>query len=129
MDIVDGCCLARQLRGVEIVDLVRASVVEQVEDIEPEPRLVGKLVADPQIDERRRFRGYAVAFDQRPPPKVTEAQRAKSRVEILDGRGRGGDHVGGARDVVAGMAGLGIGRPVVAIGEAGVRGGEIAVET
>ena len=79
MDIVDGCCLARQLRWVEIVDLVRTRVGEQVEDIEPEPRLVGKLVADPQIDERRRFRRYAVVFDQWTPAKAAKAECAEPR--------------------------------------------------
>jgi hypothetical protein len=46
----------------------------------------------------------------------------------LHGRARGGDHVGRAGNVAAGMAGLGIGRAVVAIGVARVSGGEIAVE-
>ena len=46
MDVVNGRRLVRQLRGVEIVDLVRASIVEQVENVEPEPRLLGKFVPD-----------------------------------------------------------------------------------
>lgn len=45
------------MRGVEIVDLMGAGIVEQVEDVDPEPRLLGEFVADPQIDERRGFRG------------------------------------------------------------------------
>ena len=41
MDVVDGRCLVCQLRGVEIVDLMRAGVVEQVQNVEPEPRTLG----------------------------------------------------------------------------------------
>jgi len=38
--------LALERRGVEIVDLARARIVEQVENVEPEPRLLGKFVPD-----------------------------------------------------------------------------------
>ena len=46
MDVVDGRCLVRQLGGIEIVDLMGAGVVEQVEDVQPYPGLLGKFVAD-----------------------------------------------------------------------------------
>src|ERR1700730_11431061 len=98
MDVVDGRRLARQLRGVEIVDLVGARIVEQVENVEPEPRLLGKFVAKPQIEERRGFRSHAVVLDQRPPAKIAEPQRAEPGTEILDGGARGGDQVGRAGD-------------------------------
>ena len=53
MDIVDGCRLVRQLRGVEVVDLVGFPVVEQVQDVESNPRLFVEFIPDAQIGERR----------------------------------------------------------------------------
>ena len=53
MDVVDRRCLVRQLRGVEIVNVVGAGIVEQVENVELQSRLLGEFVADAQIDERR----------------------------------------------------------------------------
>src|SRR6516162_1054838 len=54
MNVVNRCPLVRQLRGVEIIDLVGARIVEQIEDVEPQLRLLGEFVADAQIYERRR---------------------------------------------------------------------------
>ena len=63
VDVINWCRFARQLRGVEIVDLVGSGVIKQVENVEPQSRLLGNLVADPQIDERRWFRGNAVVLN------------------------------------------------------------------
>ena len=40
---------------VEIVDLVSARIIEQIEDVEPYFRLLRKFVADAQIEERGGF--------------------------------------------------------------------------
>jgi hypothetical protein len=116
MDVVERRCLVRQLRGVEIVDLMRAGIVEQVENVEPEPRLLRKFIADPQIAEGGGSRCHAVVLDQRPAAEIAEAQCPEPGTEIRDRSARGGDHIGRAGNVAAGMAGLGIGGAVVAIG-------------
>ena len=55
VDVINWCCFARQLRRVEIVDLVSARIIEQIEDVEPYFRLLRKFVADAQIEERGGF--------------------------------------------------------------------------
>src|ERR1700720_3662985 len=46
MDVVERRRLVPQFRRGEIIDLVGAGIIEQVENVEPEPRLLGQFVPD-----------------------------------------------------------------------------------
>jgi hypothetical protein len=99
MDVVDRGLLARQLRGVEIVDLVGAGIVEQIEDVEPQLRLLGKFVADPKIDERS---GAISKVTRVPLPAGAASNPAAAAVEF--GKGMPGSAPGSAAVKITGAA-------------------------
>jgi hypothetical protein len=125
MDIVDGCRLVRQLRGVEVVDLVG---FEQVQDVEPNPRLFLEFIPDAQIGERCGSGSYAAVLDQRGACQNSgsEARRTKDRGP-RQSRSPSRPHWG-IRDVITGMPRLGVIRAGVDIGETRPAGGEIGIE-
>ena len=127
MDIVDRRRLIRELRWVEIVDLVGLRI-EDVEKVDPNLCPIGSLIAALKVEQQGRLRGDAVILDQRSPPEITEAQFGAPGIEIDQPRITGRNDLRCARNVVAGMTRLRIGRTVVGVRVACVSEGEIAVE-
>src|SRR5579871_5239043 len=127
MDIVDRRALRRELRRVEIVDLVRVRI-EEIEDVELRVPMLAEAIADARIKERRWTRAHAAVLDERARPEIAKAQSAIPGTEILDRHLGRGDDLRRFGDIAAGMARLDILRPVIGIGEARAREGDGAVE-
>ena len=85
MDVTDSIGrLAWEARGIEVLD-VADQRVEQIEDIDAEPQSRSEVIADAEIDERRRPRAHAAVFDQRARPEVAQAEAAVEVVELGGG--------------------------------------------
>src|SRR6185295_8707120 len=105
MHVVNACGrFAGEARPVEIGDVVHLRV-EEVEDLEAQPRPGCEVVAPFQVQQHRGGGANAVVLDQRPRPEVAHEEAGAKWTELVEGGAGGGGPFDGAGDVVGSAAG------------------------